>query len=169
MARRITRAEQKAIERQRRGLSSKTVGACNILTGAGEIEEPERTARKPYDTTNRPRVTNKASGARGWYASTEWKRRSREHQAAYPDCVGCGGRATVADHIEWAHPDDRLAVLEGALQSMCWADHQQKSCDDRAKRAGRKPRPIKRRVEIDPATGMPKPGQERWHWWSEPE
>jgi hypothetical protein len=81
------------------------------LAGSIPLETPVE--RKPYDTSNRPRVTPKASGARGWYASTEWKKRSRAHLEANPLCVVCGGRATVADHIEWAHPDDREAVLEG--------------------------------------------------------
>jgi hypothetical protein len=155
MARRITKPERRAIERQRRG------------KGLGVLPVEMPAERKPYGTSNRPRVTNKASGARGWYASTEWKKRSRAHLEANPDCVVCGGRATIADHIEWAHPDDREAVLHGALQSMCFADHQQKSCDDRARRAGRKPRPIRRRTEIDPSTGLPLPGQP-WHPWSEP-
>jgi hypothetical protein len=157
MARRITKAEQKAIERQRRG---KGLGVLPV--------EQSVTTKRAYNTSNRPRVTTKASGARGWYASTEWKKRSRAQLQANPLCIVCGGKATIADHIEWAHPDDREAVLEGALQSMCFADHQQKSCDDQARRAGRKPRPIRRRTEIDPSTGLPLPGQP-WHPWSEPE
>jgi hypothetical protein len=48
------------------------------------------------------------------YASSAWRRRSAEHMKANPICVGCGARASVADHI--------LAVglggaFDGPLQS----------------------------------------------------
>lgn len=151
---RRTAGERRAIEHQRRGKALPTLAA--------QVPPP---SEEPATTAPRPRTSSR-SGTRGWYTSGAWKRRSREHLKASPFCVVCGDPATISDHVERAHPDDRQAVLEGELQSMCWHCHQQKSCDDRAKRTGRKPRPIKRRVEIDTATGIPKPGQP-WHWWSE--
>jgi len=107
------------------------------------------------------------------YHSPEWRARRKAFLRDNPTCVNAGRvisctiTATVSDHIERVtDPNDRVQVLEGALQPMCWQCHQQKSADDRAIAAGRKPKPIKRRVEIDPATGYPLAGQD--HPWSEP-
>jgi hypothetical protein len=129
--------------------------------------------RKQYDVSNRPRRTAKASGHRGLYSSTHWKRRQAAQIAAHPECVnagtvkGCEIKAKVADHIERVtDPDSWAQVMERPIQSMCRPCHAQKSADDRAKAAGRAPSPIRRKVRIDPKTGCPLPGQD--HPWSTP-
>jgi hypothetical protein len=59
---------------------------------------------RPYDTSNRPRRTAKASGARGWYDIPEWKARSKAHLERNPYCVSCGDRrrsATTSRRCAW--------------------------------------------------------------------
>lgn len=151
----------RAIRRQRQGKAPRSMF----------MAETESTKR-PYDTTNRPRRTTKASGHRGLYDSAEWRARRAAWLEAHPYCVKhaiCGNPATVADHIvRVTDPDSREQVLDGEIQSMCKDCHRQKSADDRAIMAGRKPKKIARKIEIDPKTGYPLPGQP-WHPWSEVE
>ena len=74
---------------------------------------------RAYDTSNRPRRSGKASGARGWYDSPEWRARSNAHLERNPYCVRCGDQASISDHITPVRVDDREGVLCGSIQSMC--------------------------------------------------
>ena len=47
---------------------------------------------RSYDHSNRPRRTAKASGARGWYDSPEWKARSRAYLERHLSGVRRGTR-----------------------------------------------------------------------------
>jgi hypothetical protein len=159
--------DRRAIERQRRGQTKPSVMALEPAPPAGVAGAAPR-VKRPYDVTNRPRRTARASGARGDYDSARWKREAPAFLQANPDCAcGCGRRATIVDHIEpvRASGDPRFfdqANWQGLARDPC---HIQKSADDRAKAAGRKPRKIRKRVAIDPVTGLPLPGQD--HPWSE--
>jgi 5-methylcytosine-specific restriction protein A len=153
---------RKSIAAQRAGLKPCAVQA------AVELHAPAQ-ARKPYDTTNRPRRTTRASGARGDYDSARWKRESAAFLVEHPVCAcGCGRPSEVVDHIEPVRPvgDPRFFDKSNWQALAKWPCHAQKSADDRARVAGCKPRPIRRRVRIDPLTGYPLAGEE--HWWAEP-
>jgi hypothetical protein len=147
--------------RQRQGIA-KAITLQAPLDSGGK-------ARKPYDTSNRPRRTTRASGARGDYDSTRWKREAPEFLRTHPECAcGCGRRSSIVDHIEPVRPsgDPRFFDQNNWQALARYPCHAQKSADDRARAAGRKPRPIRRRVRIDPLTGYPLPGED--HWWAEP-
>ena len=75
----------------------------------------------------RQRTTRKRSGSRGWYASAEWRARSKAHLEANPLCVVCGRKATISDHEPPVRPGDREGVLSGPIRSTCWPCHAQKS------------------------------------------
>jgi hypothetical protein len=126
--------------------------------------------RKEYDTSNRPRRTTRASGARGDYDSARWKRESAAFLVERPACAcGCGRPSEVVDHIEPVRPvGDPRFFDQSNWQAMAkYPCHAQKSADDRARAAGRKPRPIRRKARIDPLTGYPLAGED--HWWAEPQ
>lgn len=164
----VTAKPSRAVLRQRQGKDKR----AEMLPDDGAFE-PTLRPKRPYDTTNRPRRSLKASGHRGLYDSPEWHAKRNAWKRDHPTCVNAGTviaceiTATVADHVERVtDPNSYEQVILGEIQSMCGRCHQQKSADDRARDAGREPKPIQRRVEIDPETGYPLPGQP-WHSWSE--
>jgi len=158
MPRSSSPADRRAIEMQRLGLGTTK---AKVAGGPG--------AKRSYSTANRPRRTTQASGARGDYDSARWKRESPAFLERNPLCAcGCGRRATIVDHIVpvRASGDPRFFDQRNWQAMARYPCHAQKSADDRARAAGRKPRPIRRRVALDPLTGYPLPGQD--HPWSEP-
>jgi hypothetical protein len=112
----------------------------------------------------RPRTSTKASGARGWYDSPEWRQRSRDHLRLNPLCVRCGEPAKLCDHITPVRPNDRDGVLLGPIQSQCRRCHFSKSRVEQGER-GDKPKVRRQFVRIDTATGLPLAGEP--HWWSD--
>jgi len=96
-------------------------------------------------------------------------RRARAEQLKRePHCRLCAAegktvQAVEVDHITPRHAGGSLTDPNN-LRSVCHDHHVDVTLDDRAKRTGR---PVRRRrkVAIDPATGLPLPGQD--HWWSE--
>jgi len=98
-------------------------------------------------------------------------RRGRKARAAQlkrePWCEICrdqGIGATPAVEVDHIVPRCEGGSLTDPanLMSLCWDHHQDKTAHDRARRTGR---PVRRKVRIDPDTGLPLPGQD--HPWSE--
>ena len=116
-----------------------------------------------YSTINRPRRTTRASGARGDYDSARWKSESKAYLERNPLCAcGCGRKANIVDHVEPVRASGDPRFFDQAnWQAMArFPCHAQKTSDDRAKAAGRKPRPIRIR-------GCDAEGNvlDRNHWW----
>jgi hypothetical protein len=158
----MRKVDRKAIAAQRAGIKP------NAVQAAVELQAPTK-ARKPYDTSNRPRRTTRASGARGDYDSARWKRESAAFLRTHPECAcGCGRRSTIVDHIVpvRASGDPRFFDQSNWQALAKYPCHAQKSADDRARAASRKPQPMRRKVRIDPLTGYPLPGED--HWWADP-
>ena len=101
-------------------------------------------------------------------------RASRKAQAAQllrePYCEVCRDKGSVTEATEVDHRTPRHAggsMTDPAnLRSLCHNHHVEATLADRAQRTG-KPVQRRRKTKIDPATGLPLPGQP-WHWWSEP-
>jgi 5-methylcytosine-specific restriction endonuclease McrA len=105
----------------------------------------------------------KASGARGPYSSSRWRREAAAFLAQHTLCAcGCEERSSFVDHI--------IPVRDGGSfwdrsnwQAMARRCHFTKSRVEQGQR-GDLPQVKHTRVRIDPATGLPiGPG----HWWNE--
>jgi hypothetical protein len=146
MKRRMTRADQRAIERQRRG--------------APRIETPKGKPGPKPDPNRAPKRSDR-----------RWQTIQAEQLEREPYCRICAGagkrvKADEVDHVQ-ALANGGIFADPANLQSLCRPCHYQKTEDENARRAGRRPRKVRERVTIDPATGLPLPGQA--HWWSDPE
>ena len=99
-------------------------------------------------------TTNAANGStRQWRALRDWQLRH------FPTCQheGCTRPATDAHHImHLARGGKRFDKAN--LRSLC--DDHHKLIHRREGKGTQKPR-----IEIDPKTGLPLPGQE--HWWND--
>jgi 5-methylcytosine-specific restriction endonuclease McrA len=131
-----------AIMRQRRGVTKRT--------GAKPGPKP--------DPTRKPKRQD-----------TRWQTIQADQLEREPYCRECarsGKRvpAVEVDHIV-ALADGGAFADPANLQSLCLWHHAQKTENENARRAGRKPRRIQLRAPVDPATGMPLPGY--GHWWAD--
>jgi len=59
------------------------------------------------------------STAQAFYHLPAWRRLRAAHLAAFPDCVSCGGRARVVDHVTSRHQAPDRALDPSNLRSMC--------------------------------------------------
>jgi 5-methylcytosine-specific restriction protein A len=115
------------------------------------------------------------AASQGAARAPTWQDRiSRKAQAEQlqrePMCRLCAAkgkqvRATEVDHVTPRHAGGSMTDPAN-LRSVCHDHHVDLTLADRARRTGR---PVRRRprIKIDPATGLPLPGQA--HWWSEDE
>jgi hypothetical protein len=90
-----------------------------------------------------------------------------------PFCREC---AKVAKQTPATEVDHVIPLADGGSfddpsnhQSLCFRHHWQKDRGRERQAHGTEARKVRGHVEIDPATGMPMPGQQDAHWWSEPE
>ena len=70
-----------------------------------------------------PRIQHSPSGL---YNTPRWRSLRAAHLRAFPNCIVCGGPATVVDHRD-AHKGDPVKFWSGPFDSYCAGDHTRKT------------------------------------------
>ena len=155
MPRRISRADQRAIERQRQGIGTRAFAPSSIARMFGGATKPGAPVADP---TRKPKRQDR-----------RWQKLQAEQLEREPFCRLCA--AEGKGQVNAFEVDHILALADGGsfddaanLQSLCRLHHYQKTENENARRAGRKPRKVRLRAPVDPATGMPMAGY--GHWWN---
>jgi 5-methylcytosine-specific restriction endonuclease McrA len=186
--RKRTRAEVAAIQRQRQGKaqhaaalemqapidvggSAPRVGHVYVLQRPERRREALEQGPRPGAGGGKSNVAARMQGANDpRYGSYRWKQLRARLIAERKQCEGeCKGfwPAKYADHVIEVRDDtsDDNFFDESNIQVLCAQCHGRKTAAERARRQGRKYTPRQMRTVVDPATGLPLPGQA--HWWSE--
>ena len=71
------------------------------------------------------RQPNRSAAARGY--DRQWRKERAAFLARHPRCVGCGGAATVVDHIVPHRGDRQLFYDHGNWQALCASCHGRKT------------------------------------------
>lgn len=61
------------------------------------------------------------------YESSKWRAMRRNFIANNPNCICCGAKATIADHIIAHKGNESLFYNINNLQPMCWSCHSAKT------------------------------------------
>jgi 5-methylcytosine-specific restriction endonuclease McrA len=158
-----TRAEQRAIERQRRG-NGRVANATPVPAKPAEIRDQAQAIVANATARGRTGARQGADDPR--YGSAKWQRLRTKVLRERPNCEGEGFyRSRYADHVVEVRDDtsDENFFNEAGLAALCARCHGVKSAAERARRAGRKYKPKPAYFGTDPATGLPLGP----HWWNE--
>jgi 5-methylcytosine-specific restriction enzyme A len=137
--------------------SRRQAGALRQIRVQAERTPQAKRGPKP-DPNRKPKRSDRRWG--------ELRAAQLEREPVCRECAKVGKQrpATEVDHV--------VAIADGGSfdepsnhQGLCDRHHWQKTEDENAGRAGRKPRKVRGRAAIDPATGFPLPGSD--HWWAE--